>query len=95
MSAVVTRDMGLTHAEFFRTLPGVLAGLRFQRQEATVEVFDADRHLTIHLAPEGQRRLAALRLPVTRVTFVFRGYAEAERAAFLQHFERRFQRGGG
>ncbi|MCP5426593.1 MAG: hypothetical protein H6970_16220 [Gammaproteobacteria bacterium] len=95
MPAVVTREMGLTHAEFFRTLPSALEGLHFRIGDAAVDVCDSERRLTIRLAPEGQRRLAALRLPVTQVTFLFDGYSETEQATFLRHFERRFQRGGG
>ncbi|MEZ5583916.1 MAG: hypothetical protein R3F37_15315 [Candidatus Competibacteraceae bacterium] len=94
-SCAITREMGLTHAEFFRTLTRALAGWRFEIQGSTVQIFEQERRLTIALAPEQERRIALLRLPVTRVTFTFHDYSDAQRNAFLRHFERYFQRGGG
>jgi hypothetical protein len=95
MITVVIREMGLSHAEFFRTLARALAGWRFKIQSNTVVVFEQERCLKITLAPEQERRIAMLRLPVTQVTFTFHGYSDAQSNTFLRHFERYFQRGGG
>ncbi|MEE4379512.1 MAG: hypothetical protein V2J55_18660 [Candidatus Competibacteraceae bacterium] len=95
MTSVVTREMGLTHAEFFRTLARAFAGWRFEIQGTTVTIFEQERLLEITLAPEQERRIALLRLPVTQVKFTFHDYSDGQRSAFLRHFDRYFQRGGG
>ena len=92
---VLNREMGLTHADFFRLLPQVLAGRCWRRSGATVTVTEERRRLTIQLAPEAERRMASLRLPVTRVSLAFDGYTEQDSAAFIARLERYFQRGGG
>ena len=92
---VLNREMGLTHADFFRLLPQVLAGRCWRRSGATVTVTEGSRRLTIQLAPEAERRMASLRLPVTRVSLAFDGYTEQDSAAFIARLERYFQRGGG
>ncbi len=92
---VLNREVGLTHADFFRLLPQVLAGWCWRRSGATVIVTEGRRRLTIQLAPEAERRIASLRLPVTRVSLAFDGYTEQDSAAFIARLERYFQRGGG
>lgn len=95
METLITREMGLSHAEFWRTLPRALEGRPYQRDGNTIAIRDCQRQLTIHLGPEGKRRIALLQLPVTRVTFAFSGYTAADMDAFMQRFSRYFQRGGG
>ena len=92
---VLNREMGLTHADFFRLLPQVLAGRCWRRNGATIVVTEGRRRLTIQLAPEAERCMASLRLPVTRVSLAFDGYAEQDSATFIARLERYFQRGGG
>lgn len=87
--------MGLTHAEFFRSLPPALDGLAYTTTATTVQVSDGSKHLLIELGPENERRIALLRLPFTRIRFEFNAYSADEVAAFMRHFERRYQRGGG
>ena len=90
-----SREMGLTHAEFFRTLPAAMGGQAYQVSGRCISVEDGDRRLTILLDPEGERRIALLRLPVTRVSFEFSRYTQQDIDAFMKRFERHFQRGGG
>ena len=87
--------MGLSHQEFFRTLPAALKNRQYQQQGNTVLVEDDNRRLTIQLGEQRSRRIALLELPVTTVTVEFDNYSEAEIAAFKRHFDRTFQRGGG
>ena len=47
------------------------------------------------LAAEGKRRIALLTLPVTCVEFEFDGFNEREIDAFMERFDRAFQRAGG
>jgi hypothetical protein len=95
--AVVTlrREMGMSHAEFFRSLPAAMGEQAFSICGSTVTAENGSRRLIISLAPEQERRIALLRLPVTWVIFDFTGYSEAEVEAFMRRFERHYQRGGG
>ena len=95
MATTFSREMGLTHAEFFRTLPAAMGGQTYVVSESRVSVEDDDRRLTILLDSEGERRIALLRLPVTRVSFEFSGYTQQDIDVFMKRFERHFQRGGG
>ena len=89
------REMGLSHGEFFRSLPAAMGDRRFSVSAPTVTMAEGARRLEITLAPERERRIGLLRLPVTCVTFDFTGYSEAEVEAFMRRFERHYQRGGG
>jgi hypothetical protein len=88
-------EMGITHAEFFRLLPAALAGHSYTFQPDGVLITDGDRCITITLSQESQRILGRLSLPVTRVDFVFSGYAKPEADTFMAQFKLHFQRGGG
>jgi hypothetical protein len=95
MSIVLTREMGLTHQDFFRTLPKVLNERPFQITDTTVTVREAEQCLMICLSPQRERRIAMLRLPVTDVTLHFTGYSTGEIDRFMDRFGRYYQRGGG
>ena len=90
-----SRDMGITHSEFFRTLPAALPALPYTIQGHDVIVAEDARRLVITLSPEGRRRIAALSLPTTQVHFTFSGYSPQEVEQFMARFDRAFQRGGG
>ena len=90
-----SRDMGITHSEFFRTLPAALPALPCTIQGHNVIVAEDARRLVITLSPEGRRRIAALSLPTTQVHFTFSGYSPQEVEQFMARFDRAFQRGGG
>ena len=87
--------MGLTHSDFFRTLPAALPSLPYTVQGNDVIVADNTRRLVISLSLEGRRRIAALSLPTTQVQFTFTGYSSKDIDRFMSHFDRAFQRGGG
>lgn len=91
----LTREMGLSHREFFRTLPAAMGTLPFSIDGLTVTAVSGSRQLVITLAPETKRQLGLLSLPTTRITFEFSDYTLADVDAFMHHFERRYQRGGG
>ena len=88
--------MGLSHGEFFRTLPSAMGDTPY-RVEGGAVVADTGRgrSLRIELGPEGRRRIALLSVPVTEVRLSFEGYAPAEMEAFMTYFLSRYQRGGG
>ena len=90
-----TRELGLTHDDFFRFLPPAISPHRFTVEENTVRIADGDRTVTIELGPQQHRSIASLRLPYLEATFTFVGYTTNTRQAFMARFERYFQRGGG
>lgn len=87
--------MGLTHAEFLRTLPAALGERPYRIENAVVSIDDQGRTVTIRLAPESVRRIALLQVPVTRVEFRFDSHTPEQIEAFMTHFARYYQRGGG
>jgi len=89
------REMGITHAELFRLLPRLLNGHEWRYDEGGIRVDDSPRRLYIGYEAETERRIAALRLPVTHIHFEFDGYSEAQASAFMAHFDQTFRRGGG
>ena len=92
----VDKEMGITHAEFFRVIGRALDGRPHRVEGTRVRLAEGDgRRLDITLAAEGERRIAGLALPVTRVRLAFTGYGETEAADLLARFDRWFQRGGG
>ena len=90
-----TRELGLTHTEFFRSLPPAISPRTFTVDDDVVRIDDKGRTVTIRLGPQQHRSIASLQLPFLQVTFTFSGYATSEREAFMERFERYFQRGGG
>ena len=90
-----SRDMGITHSEFFRTLPAALPASAYTVQGPDIIVAEDTRRLVITLSPEGRRRIAALSLPTTQVHFTFTGYSPQDVEEFMARFDRAFQRGGG
>ena len=90
-----SRDMGITHSDFFRTLPAALARTPYIVQGHDIIITEGTRRLVITLSPEGRRRIAALSLPTTQAHFTFSGYSQQDIDRFMAHFDRAFQRGGG
>ena len=92
---VVDKEMALTHADFFRTLPKALGTGDYKKIGAKVTRIDGDKRLEITLGPERTRQIARLSVPVTDVRLEFSGYTEAEAEAALKLFDKMFQKGGG
>lgn len=90
-----SREMGLTHADFFRTLPAAMGELPYQVNGLQVVSQQANKLLNIQLGSQQQRRIALLSIPYVAIDFCFRGYQAAEVKAFMQRFDSYFQRGGG
>lgn len=87
--------MGISHAEFRRTLPRALEHQTYEIIGANITITDSQGTLEIRLSPEHSRKLGALILPVTNVHFTFKGYNSSEVKRFMQRFDFYFQRGGG
>ena len=92
----VVKDMALTPADFLRDLDRALPGLDYRVNGKKVEVGDAQRGLSIAIRELPPRRLSGLlAVPRCEISIDFRGYETAEREAFLEHFYKAYQRGGG
>ena len=92
---VVTKEMAVTHADFFRTLPKALGSETFKKTDHGVVLGAGKKVLAVSLGPERVRQVAGLKVPATDVTLSFSGYERTEIAAALRRFEQMFQKGGG
>lgn len=90
-----SRELGLTHREFLRALPGALGHGRYSVHPGRITVQDRHGEVVLRLEPERERAVGALRLPVTRVEFTFAGHTPQQLRAFMDRFELYLHRGGG
>lgn len=90
-----SREMGLTHDDFWRLLPRAMGEHTYDIQEDTVRVKVHGGVVTIVLGLPQVRCIALLRLPYAEVSFRFNDIAECDQQAFKAHFDLHFQRGGG
>jgi hypothetical protein len=92
-----TQELGLTHAEFFKSLPPAIEHRPYTVTRNTrVEIdFGDERELTIELGEQKIRRIALLRLPYCEVRFHFVGFSLEQRKSFTHRFDLYFRRGGG
>lgn len=89
------RDMGLTHADFFRLLPAAMGPHTYRIKGSTVLGEISNGTVEIHLGEQQERRIALMCIPFATVSFVFRGVTKEQQEAFKANFDLRFQRGGG
>lgn len=90
-----SREMGLTHADFWRLLPRAMGRHAYTVDGSRVLARVDDGTLEITIGPPLERRIALLRLPYSVVSFTFDGVTESQQRAFKSHFDLHFQRGGG
>jgi len=94
-SGCLEREMGLDHADFWRLLPRAV-GDRPWRADGHRAVIDVGAgRVEIELGREGVRRIALMAIPVTPVTICWQDVDDVTFSAFLERFDRYFQRGGG
>ena len=91
----LTKDMGLSHREFFASLATLAKEVSCRKSDtgAIVEYDSGEVHVV--LGPEGIRKLGAITLPRTSVSLEFHNLSEAQRGQFLERFNIAFRRGGG
>ena len=92
---VIEKEMAVTHADFFRSLPNALRGEQCLIEGVSVRISSASGTWTIKLGLEGRREIALLSLPQTQVKLIFEDYTDRERELALERFDRAFQRAGG
>ena len=91
----LTREMSISHREFFRLLPRAAGGAPVSRRGDQAEIQTSAGLVRITLAPETIRKLALMEFPVTEVTIEFNGFSATGQAAFLSRFDLAYQKGGG
>lgn len=90
-----SREMGLTHDDFWRLLPTAMGNHGYERRGNHVHANVNEGKLLIELGPSQERNIAMLRLPYSKVSFTFTGVSLEQQLAFKTHFDLHFQRGGG
>lgn len=90
-----SREMGLTHDDFWRLLPRAMGEHVYETQGDNVHAKLYSGSLHIHLGPTQERRIASVCLPYSVVSFRFEDVEPAQQQAFKAYFDLRFQRGGG
>lgn len=92
---VVTKDMAITHADFFRTAQPLIEGEDHELRESGLTIRRGAARIDIVLGSETTRSLGNFRLPRTPVEIRFTSCEPAAVEAFLDRFDMRFRRGGG
>ena len=92
----VRKEMGLTYADFFRSLSQLPRGWVHETFSDGATLKYADGTIQISLGPQRERRLTELvKIPFIEVIFKFMDLSEAEIDRFQSRFDLTFQRGGG
>ena len=91
----ITREMGISHTDFFRILPAVVGSSNPATIKSIVYIQQQSGTVKIRLGPEEKRRLGSLSLPVTMLSFSFDGFQEHQIEEFMRRFDLCFRRGGG
>lgn len=89
------REMGCTEAELLTWLPGAVKSRALQLMPRSAEVAIDGGRLELAWRELPPRQIALLRMPRLAIAFHFEGVGEAERQAFMRHFDLYTQRGGG
>ena len=91
------RVQSLSHADLRRLLPRLLAGEATTRWSGAGyhAAFPDGRVLDIALGSESVRQLGSLRIISTALTLSFQHWSPEALAAFMTHYERSLQQGGG
>lgn len=88
-------EMTISHADFLRTLPAAMQGIRHIVSGREIRAEQDGRRLSIRLSQESTRRFGPIALPVTHVEVSFEGYSDMEVQQFKTRFDNCYKRGGG
>jgi len=91
----IEKEMGYTHADFFRLLPKAMGETQYEVNGLVVNCKLATGTLTITLGEERERRLVLVVLPYTHVTFEYHDVDDEDREDFIKFFDLRFMKGLG
>lgn len=92
-----SREMSVTAGEWDRALRGGVGAHRLQTDVAgrAVVHLNGGGRLALHWHEMPPLRIALMRMTRLRVDYAFDGVDADRRSAFMQHFDRYTQRGGG
>jgi len=90
-----TKEFGLTHAEFFRSLPSAIENHPYRVEGQRVIMEYGERSVEIKLGVQQIRKIALLEIPYTNLSFTFKGFEQQDMDAFMLRFNLYFRRGGG
>jgi len=91
----IVKEMGYTHADFFRLLPGAMGSTPYEINGLEVNCHLPSGILKITLGEERQRKLVLVVLPCTTITFDYQNVSDEDRESFSKYFELRFMKGLG
>jgi len=66
-----SKEMGVTHADFYRLLPRAMGETPYETAADTVHGQLGSGSVSIHLGEPQVRRIALLAIPYAKVTFTF------------------------
>jgi len=89
------REMGVSHADFFRLLPRAMGDIPYSIDGLVVRAQIDSGEIEINLGPEQVRRIALLAIPYCHVGFRYSNLSEEQIESFDAAFYLAFQRGGG
>lgn len=90
-----SREMGVTHAEFFKSLPAAIEYRDYSVAGSLVTIAFEGRQVEITLGVQQVRRIALLEIPYVAVDFCFKDFSEEQMNTFMDRFNLYFRRGGG
>lgn len=90
-----SREMAVTHKDFFRILPRAMGAHEFTVEGRTVCANIDQGSVTITLGPEQVRRIALLAIDYCKVDFRFESLEQEQIERFTERFELYYRRGGG
>ena len=92
---IIQKEMGITHADFFRLLPRAMGNNPYEINDLEINSTLPTGTLKITLGPERERKMFLVVIPCTDVVFEYTDVDEIDRQAFIEYFELRFMRGLG
>lgn len=91
----VKKEMGYTHADFFRLLPRAMGDTPYEINGLEINCTLPTGSLKITLGPERERKLVLVVMPCVDITFEYENVTDEDREAFIKYFDLRFMKGLG
>lgn len=90
------REMGYTHAEFFKQAPRTFKQHDYRIEDNTIIVSLSKGEVRIHVGPEKIREITPMvRLPYVEVSIKFDQVDDDTQKKFMRLFDSSYQKGGG
>lgn len=89
------REMSITHADFKRLAPSLLADYDYRIENSVVFAQRDSLKITFRLGKQRERCIGSLTLPVTDMEIILEGFEDENAQAFITRFETVYRRGGG